>query len=636
MSPEKHPLYAEEWKKFWCRRFKEVKAEGKDPNKFDYRPEWIKFWTIRMKELHDEDIDKKKREIRKSLGLPDEDGDKKTPVILNESPVSISDSDSEKMSKHSSHRAKKRSRERSSRRTKSKSRSRSGSSGDSNHDRRHRKRYYSRDSRERRERENYRRMPDYREYKKYMETSYDKISYDEWNARYGYRPTPPMPVPGYTYDQSEMDDGPVTFVTVCRLLTALEDDLGEKLGNRVTDLLAKSLSLEKVKANSSDEILLTKENCEFFEIIKERLKGRLIANIVPAHKLQAVRKAIRNIATLVHQAAELEEEKPKSKVEEQQEVVTSSTEPAVDKAALAIEITKALIAQGKTDTTKEELQEIINVYVQMRQKQENPEAKKQEEKPKELEKPIAREKSPEKETIVIPRRTSTDLTKSTDSSPLICPEKSPILAEPEAIPDEKIFPRKSVENDMNSLTDDDLKTLLKNFMDLSPEEQKYLISFLREIETKDPERVEKLKKYVNIGDGSPKKSPQPSTSYYSKNSPKRRGDTHDFDMAFNAGPSGQKKAPRKSNFLLSDTNSMVANLMGSLQDSVQQHTIPTTNYEQMNFQYEQMMQQINFDQSQQQQAYMNMYQQPGGYGNQYSYDMSGQNGANPMNPYGPY
>lgn len=75
-NPEKHPMYPEEWKKFWNRRYKELQAEKKDPSKHDFKPEWIGFWTKRMKELHDDDIDKKKAEIKKKLNLPDEETNK--------------------------------------------------------------------------------------------------------------------------------------------------------------------------------------------------------------------------------------------------------------------------------------------------------------------------------------------------------------------------------------------------------------------------------------------------------------------------------------------------------------------------------------------------------------------------------
>ncbi|KAL4707135.1 hypothetical protein ACJJTC_018870 [Scirpophaga incertulas] len=68
-NPEKHPLYPEEWKKFWNRRYKEIQSEGKDPSKHDYKPEWIVFWTARMKELHDEELRVHLSEIYRKMCL---------------------------------------------------------------------------------------------------------------------------------------------------------------------------------------------------------------------------------------------------------------------------------------------------------------------------------------------------------------------------------------------------------------------------------------------------------------------------------------------------------------------------------------------------------------------------------------
>lgn len=71
-NPEKHPLYPEEWKCFWNRRYKELLAEKKDAAKHDYKPEWIEFWTRRMKTQHSEEIEAKKLEIREKINLPEE------------------------------------------------------------------------------------------------------------------------------------------------------------------------------------------------------------------------------------------------------------------------------------------------------------------------------------------------------------------------------------------------------------------------------------------------------------------------------------------------------------------------------------------------------------------------------------
>lgn len=55
-------------------------------------------------------------------------------------------------------------------------------------------------------------------------------------------------------------------------------------------------------------------------------------------------------------------------------------------------------------------------------------------------------------------------------------------------------------SDLDCLTDSDLQTLLQNFKHLSSEEQHHLIAHLKKLESTDPLRVEKLRKYVNISD----------------------------------------------------------------------------------------------------------------------------------------
>lgn len=54
-------------------------------------------------------------------------------------------------------------------------------------------------------------------------------------------------------------------------------------------------------------------------------------------------------------------------------------------------------------------------------------------------------------------------------------------------------------NSMEGLSDSDLQTLLQNFKDLSTSEQHGLITYLKKLESKEPERVERLRKFVNLG-----------------------------------------------------------------------------------------------------------------------------------------
>lgn len=77
----------------------------------------------------------------------------------------------------------------------------------------------------------------------------------------------------------------VSFVSVLRILSVLEDDLGSVLSNKVIDLLAKSLELERVMPNSSNELLMTRENFIVLETIKEKLKGLLIVEMLSSKKV---------------------------------------------------------------------------------------------------------------------------------------------------------------------------------------------------------------------------------------------------------------------------------------------------------------------------------------------------------------
>lgn len=96
-------------------------------------------------------------------------------------------------------------------------------------------------------------------------------------------------------------EGPLTVVTVLRMLSALEDHLGS-LGPKALNLLSKALSMEKVKPNAADDLLLNEDNCVFMETVKEKLKGILIAEVLDdPQKVRVVKKLISNIATIIFQ-----------------------------------------------------------------------------------------------------------------------------------------------------------------------------------------------------------------------------------------------------------------------------------------------------------------------------------------------
>lgn len=451
-NPEKHPLYPEEWKKFWNRRYKELTAEGVDASKHDFKPEWIKFWTVRMKELHNEELKSKKDKYRTELGLPDSDA---PGGVIDEDVIEVSPTP--------------------------------------------------------------------------LEDDKTNVTVDDikntWKALTGSdikgvnskKAKSPEKSDNYELGSVKIDPNqPVRVITVLRLLTALESQLGS-LGPRVNNLLSQAIALENKKENSSDSLIDVSENSVLFETVKEKLKGQLFAGIVEKHMVNATRVAIQNVAELFN--------KWKAKKENPEPVVTVVPVPvpvptvvaapapivqeplivpgigAVDKVAIAQQIASALIAQGKTNVSEQELEQLINAVVGMAQantyQQQQPAV------------------APPVVAPVVPQPVP---------APVSIPALSPaVVVEPEVKPDPVPAPPVSVANnslkllqnydessqgkgtkrmtakDMADLTEEDMKLLLQNFKELSPEEQQCLITYLKELEAKDPDEVEKLRKFVNLG-----------------------------------------------------------------------------------------------------------------------------------------
>lgn len=246
-------------------------------------------------------------------------------------------------------------------------------------------------------------------------------------------------------EEEEEDNEPLTLVSVCRLLTAMEDYLGS-LGPKCIDLLSKALALEKIKANSSDQ-LLSEETCVFFETVKEKFKGLLAANMVSEKKERAVKKAVQKIAGLIHTATKKTD--TTKEVKEKSDFIVTNTEEFT---GLISRIKSALIVQGKTDITSAQLDHLLSFFLE-----------------------IARYNSQSSKTVTV----------------------NEFLMRNKNVGDEN---QEGAENGgstaLESLTDSDLQTLLQNFRDLSSEEQHDLISYLKKLESTDPDRVTYLRSFV--------------------------------------------------------------------------------------------------------------------------------------------
>lgn len=448
-NPEKHPKYGEEWKAFWSRRYKELLGQGKDANGHDYKPEWIEYWTKRMKELLKIDISKKKEYFRKKLGLSID-------------AAAQFDSNSNKNDRRSRSRSPRRSRTRSPRdaRTRKRSSSLVEISDDSDDDRRqrehHNKRFRNDYSRKSEEKSKSSRFNDDSPYSRHSDHR-SRDNYDSYRASRGRESAK-------SKSPENHDDGPVSLISVCRLLSALESELG-LLAKNVLDLLTRAVSKEKMKANSADELLFDIKNSNLLETVREKLKGVLSANLIEGNKIKAVKRAVQNIATLLHEVSKRKPLAPTNAMVETESF--DEVDPLTTaKLEIAKVITASLIEQGRTDFTKEELEALVTSFMEA----ENDEADHDEP-------VVVEEASPQKEPVPGP---SSNVTSTISKKP----------KENES----------SGGTGLENLTDEDLQTLLRNFADLTSDEQSHLIIYLSKIEQTNPRRVEKLRKFVNIGD----------------------------------------------------------------------------------------------------------------------------------------
>ncbi|GBP39583.1 Uncharacterized protein CG7065 [Eumeta japonica] len=168
-------------------------------------------------------------------------------------------------------------------------------------------------------------------------------------------------------------------VPTLRLLVALEDHLGS-LGPKIVELLTEALKLEKEKPNSSEELLEREGAVALMETAKEKLKGVTQAGLVSGAAATALRSAVVRVAALLHEAdrrAKRTQDKQKSagvvntsgaKVGEAVSVVGVG---AVDKAEIAAQMAAALVAQGKTDVSAEELAQLVDAVVGMAEAKKN-------------------------------------------------------------------------------------------------------------------------------------------------------------------------------------------------------------------------------------------------------------------------
>jgi hypothetical protein len=290
-TPENHPEYGSEWQIWWQKRYKEISAEGKyNPNDYDYKPEWKEFWMNRMREI-----------FKKAIGEDPENGKVQQPLPL------AGGSQTQ--------------------RKRARTPDTTISIDDSSSDESERSRR-SKTSRSESRRYRYESPP--RSKPSYRENESSSHSYDR-------------------YDRDET----ISFVTVFRRLSGLEQDLG-LFAPKVLDILSKAIELEKLDPSSSGEALMTSENLNFLETLREKLKGILMVNEMSSSKTEAIKKSIQNIAKLIHKVPVQEESQARPVV---------VNDEAAKKAKIAEELVNILRDLGKEDISGEELEVLIETMM---------------------------------------------------------------------------------------------------------------------------------------------------------------------------------------------------------------------------------------------------------------------------------
>merc|ERR1719347_869104 len=421
--PEDHPKYGDEWKLFWEKRYKELQAQGKDPNNHDFKAEWIPFWTKRVTQMFDTEVLEKTNDLMKKFELSTVAEPKRE--------------DFSKVRKESPERKDKRSPDRRDRRSPRRERrspgrkgwprnqspedrrtvrdigfdfdSRPGGSRDEkevastwghhgmsesgNRDRGGRQTTETRDNRQGRGRNTspgdsrgYIRNPSPpgagrpRMHEQGLtgpnrmdsnrSDMYSGITELEDRRDRGRSGSPVRMEENRLTRGREfhlLDDpqiGVVKVIPCLRLLTALEDSLGS-LGPQINQVLAKALSLEQSREGASKVLLEDPDTVSILDMVKEKLSGQMAAGLLEGSKEGAVRVCLDNLNRLLQNATKKRSLNPSSllNIKEQTPTASNHSDNAANeeavKALISQSVATVLMMSGKDDISDQELENLV-------------------------------------------------------------------------------------------------------------------------------------------------------------------------------------------------------------------------------------------------------------------------------------
>ncbi|RZF38233.1 hypothetical protein LSTR_LSTR005594 [Laodelphax striatellus] len=278
-------------------------------------------------------------------------------------------------------------------------------------------------------------------------------------------------------------DDSTKVISVLRLITVLESMLGV-LAPKIVTLLSKALSMDKVKAGSSEDILYNEEDCVLLEIVKEKLKGLFFAGLVERHLVNTTKYTIKNIEELLSKAPRSFGKRTDplpTPVKPSIPVIAPAPPPpappkqvtvpgigTVDRMAIAEQIATALISQGRTDVSEQELESLIDAVVASTSEEQS-----------------APPSTSQSQSQTQASGALTLLQSAYDEEDADIDRGDPHILS-------KTLPLIESVDIITNLSDYDLRTLVEHFNRLQPVNQTKVINYLRAVEKTAPSRFQKL------------------------------------------------------------------------------------------------------------------------------------------------
>ncbi|RZF38232.1 hypothetical protein LSTR_LSTR005593 [Laodelphax striatellus] len=270
-------------------------------------------------------------------------------------------------------------------------------------------------------------------------------------------------------------DDSTKVISVLRLITVLESMLGV-LAPKIVTLLAKALSMDKVRAGSSEDILYNEEDCVLLETVKEKLKGLFFAGLVERHLVNTTKFTIKNIEEVLSKAPRSfgKRTNPLLRATAPPKQVTLPGIGTVDRMAIAEQIATTLISQGRTDVSEQELESLIDAVVASTSEEQS-----------------APPSTSQSQSQTQASGALTLLQSAYDEEDADIDRGDPHILS-------KTLPLIESVDIITNLSDYDLHILIKHFNRLQPLNQTKVINFLSAVEKISPSRFQRLQETTRV------------------------------------------------------------------------------------------------------------------------------------------